>query len=130
MLSIANIPWLGSSFNGFLGFFLHEGKVHRFATYTKAKLDLSSTSSDTLKINIYNKEFTYQIETYRSNSGELLAPVQGSMERRISESVNAQLHLTVLDENQNVIYEDSTSIAGLEIVGDVESLRKKRSKIT
>lgn len=128
MLSVANIPWLGSSFNGFLGFFLMDGEVHRFATYTKAKLELNSTSSDTLKITIRNKDFTYQIETYRSNSGQLLAPVAGSMERRISESVDAKLTLTVLDQNQKVIHTDSTSIAGLEIVGDTESLGKKKKK--
>jgi tocopherol cyclase len=128
MLSVANIPWLGSSFNGFLGFLLLEGEVHRFATYTKAKLDIESTNSDTLKITISAKDFTYQIEAFRSHSGELIAPVKGSMERRISESVDAYLRLTVIDKNGMVIHKDSTSIAGLEIVGDVESLRKSKKR--
>lgn len=128
MLSIANIPWLGGSFNGFLGFYLHNDTIHRFATYTKAKLDLSSTKSDTLNISISDKSFTYHIQAFRSNSGELVAPVKGSMERRISESVDAELRLTVFDKNGKVIHKEQTFISGLEIVGNVESLRKRKKK--
>ena len=36
--SIADIPWGGRSFTGFLGGFLLDGKLHRFATYTGAKV--------------------------------------------------------------------------------------------
>ncbi|MFK7786079.1 MAG: tocopherol cyclase family protein [Crocinitomicaceae bacterium] len=125
MLSVANIPWLGSSFNGFLGFYLHNDTIHRFATYTKAKVDVSSTQSDTLNITISDKSFTYVIQAFRSNSGELIAPVQGSMERRISESVDAEVRITVMDKDGKTIHNDRTRISGLEIVGDVESLRKK-----
>lgn len=128
MLSVANIPWLGSSFNGFLGFFLHGDTIHRFATYTKADLELNFTSSDTLKINISDKSFTYVIEAFRSNSGELMAPVEGTMERRISESVDAQILLTVLDKNGKIIFRDSSETAGLEIVGEVDSLSKKKKR--
>lgn len=122
MLSIANVPWVGSSFTGFLGFFLHNNKVYRFGTYTRAKLDLVSSNSDTLKIIISDKKNTYMIETYRSNYGILKAPVKGSMDRRISESVDAKLKLTVLDIQGNIIFKDSTAIAGLETVGNTDSL--------
>ena len=50
------------------------------------------------------------------------APLKGSMDRRISESVDAQLKLTVMDKHSQIIFEDSTSIAGLEIVGDMKEL--------
>lgn len=41
------------------------------------------------------------------------------MDRRISESVDAKLSLAVVDKNANEIFRDSTSIAGLEIVGNI-----------
>lgn len=122
MLSVANIPWIGSSFTGFLGFFLNNGIVHRFGTYTHAKIKLETSNSESIKIIISDKKYTYHIETYRNKSGLLKAPVKGSMDRRISESVDANLKLTVMDKKEHVIFQDSTSIAGLEIVGDVEML--------
>lgn len=122
MLSIATIPFMGSSFTGFLGFFLSDTTVQRFGTYTHAKLQTGSPDSDTLKISITDKKYTYHIETYRNNSGILKAPVEGSMDRRISESVDAVLHLTVIDKEGRVIFSESTSIAGLEMVGDIEML--------
>ena len=128
MLSVANVPWLGSSFPGFLGFFLHNGTVHRFATYTNAKLHLEPNASDTIRITIKEKLYTYKLETYRSKSGILKAPVQGSMDRRISESIDAKLVLTVLDKEGNVIFSDSTSITGLETVGDFQALGGKEKK--
>ena len=122
MLSVANIPWLGKSFTGFLGFFLHQNKVYRFATYTHAKLQMDTSDSDTMKIMISDKKYTYLIKTSRNNAGLLKAPVKGSMDRRISESIDAKLKLTVMDKNAQVIFEDSTSIAGLEIVGNMKEL--------
>lgn len=129
MLSVAHIPWLGSSFTGFLGFFLQDdGTIHRFATYTKAKINVDPASADTLRIAISSKTHTYLLEAYRSKSGLLKAPVEGSMDRRIAESVDAKLLLTVLDENDRVIFQDRTSIAGLETVGEFELLTGKKRK--
>ena len=122
MLSVANIPWLGKSFTGFLGFFLHQNKVYRFATYTHAKLQMDTTDSDTLKIMISDKKYTYLIKTSRKNAGLLKAPIKGSMDRRISESIDAKLKLTVMDKSARVLFEGSTEIAGLEIVGDIKEL--------
>ena len=44
------------------------------------------------------------------------------MDRRISESIDANLKITFTDKNGTTIFEDSTSIAGLEIVGEVKEL--------
>jgi hypothetical protein len=124
MLSVANIPWMGSSFTGFLGFFLHDSTVQRFGTYTHAKLHIEPSNSDTIKITITDKTHIYHIETYRSESGVLKAPVKGLMDRRISESIDAKLLLKVMYKKTNVIFSDSTSIAGLETVGNIETLRR------
>lgn len=65
---------------------------------------------------------SYLIETYRSKSGLLKAPVKGSMNRRIAESVDATLKLTVTNKHATVIFEGTSSIAGLEIVGNMDEL--------
>ncbi len=122
MLSVATIPWMGSSFTGFLGFFLNDSIQQGFGTYTHAKLEMETSNSGSLKISIRDKKYSYLIETYRNSSGILKAPVEGSMDRRIAESIDAKLKLTVLDNKKRIIFCDSTSIAGLEIVGNIKSL--------
>ncbi|RPI92529.1 MAG: hypothetical protein EHM32_09050, partial [Spirochaetales bacterium] len=39
MLSIAKIPWRGRHFNGFLCFLYAGGTLHRFMTYTGARIN-------------------------------------------------------------------------------------------
>ncbi len=41
MVSVADIPWLGRSFTGFLCTFLFEGELHTLATWTGAKVQLA-----------------------------------------------------------------------------------------
>jgi hypothetical protein len=126
MLSVANIPWLGKSFTGFLGFFYLDGKIHRFATYTNALLDMNRKGSDTLQIQIRDKKTIYNIEAIHKSAGMLKAPVGGSMDRRIPESIDATLKLTVMDRHGNVIFKDNSSISGMELVGDQEILKLKK----
>ncbi|MBN1116908.1 MAG: hypothetical protein JXA77_06880 [Bacteroidales bacterium] len=128
MLSIANVPWLGNSFTGYLGFFYHNNEVHPFATYTKAKLNIKMLNENSVQIRISDKKNTFLINASRVNYGELKAPVNGSMDRRIVESVDAKLKLQVLDLRGKEIFSDSTNIAGLEIVGNIESLIKNKKK--
>ncbi len=128
MLSVANIPWMGKSFTGFLGFFLHNNELYRFATYTRAKLIIEKAGINTSKITIKDKKYTYLIEASHKQSGILKAPEKGSMDRRIPESLDARLLLTVLDKKGNVIFCDSSSIAGLEMVGDQKTLCKSLKK--
>ena len=48
--------------------------------------------------------------------------MKGSMDRRIAESVDAKLKLTIMDKHGDVIFQEDTSIAGLEIVGNIKEL--------
>ncbi len=123
MLSVANIPWLGNSFNGFLGFFYHNGELHRFATYRHTKLNLGISESDTVHIRLENKDYTFVIQAKTKNAGMLVAPVHGSMDRRIPESIDAILKISMLEKKGNVLYADSTNITGLEMVGDYKGLQ-------
>lgn len=123
MLSIANIPWLGKSFNGFLGFFYHQDKIYHFATYRSTKLKLEIISENELLINITNRKHKFILNVISNNTGLLKAPVEGSMDRRIPESIDATIKITMLDKKGNVILKDSTNIAGLEMVGDYYELQ-------
>ncbi len=124
MLSIANIPWLRKSFTGFLGFFYHDNKTHHFATYRPTKLQLEIADSSQLKINIENRKYTFIINAISNTTGILKAPVKGAMDRRIPESIDALIKITMIDKKGNIIFKDSTNIAGLEMVGDYHKLHE------
>lgn len=126
MLSIAKIPWMGFSFTGFLGFYYVDEKIVRFGTYSKAKFKVSKMQEDSLSLKIYLKNEIIEINTNKRNSGLLKAPVMGSMDRRISESIDAKLSITITNNKNNSKFKDVSSITGLETVGEKEDLFNKK----
>lgn len=123
MLSIATIPWLGKSFTGFLGFYYNNKVTHHFATYRSTKLQLEIDKSNQLNISITNRKNTFVLNVRSNNTAILKAPVAGLMDRRIPESIDAMIKITMLDKHGNIILKDSTNIAGLEMVGDYHALQ-------
>jgi len=123
MLSIANVPWLGNSFNGFLGFYYLNNKIYHFATYRPTKMKLKIIDSKKLNIKIKNRKNTFLINVKSNNTALLKAPVKGSMDRKIPESIDAFIKITMLDKKGEIILMDSTKIAGLELVGDFKNLQ-------
>ncbi|BFN37835.1 tocopherol cyclase family protein [Fidelibacter multiformis] len=123
MLSVAHIPWLGSSFTGFLGFLYDEPHLYSFATYLGARISDLSLSPNTLHIVIDAKTFSVHIEGTKGTSGALRAPQTGDMTRIIHESIDASLRVTVKDKENKILFKDSTHIAGLELVGDPNHLK-------
>jgi tocopherol cyclase len=122
MASIATVPWLNKEFRGFLGFLLVDGKVYQFATYTGARLLDVRLEEKTLSFIIQEKQFSITVKALRSKAGYLQAPVMGAMDRRIAESIDATIHLTLRDRKGHVRFEGEGHQAGLEVVGDPADL--------
>jgi len=118
MLSVAKIPWLGNSFTGFLCVFLLEGKIHRFANYTGAKISRLGIDDESVSVDIHDKKYLLKIKAQHAGRGILAAPLDGAMDRRIAESVDATIELTVSDKNGNKLFSGKGKNAGLELVGD------------
>jgi len=131
MLSVARIPWFGSWFRGFLGFLDLGTKVITFSTYTGAKLHIESIDDKSVIMKITGRGFGWNhslkngsyilLTASRNAAGQLLAPQVGSMERRIGESIDAQIHIEYYKEGK-ICYKGSTGNSGLEIVGDLSEL--------
>jgi tocopherol cyclase len=122
MMSVADIPWLGKSFTGFLGFLLVDGQVFRFATYTGAKLEAVALGENEVSLRIRERKWSLEVRASRSQLGILAAPVQGVMERRIAESLDARIELLLKDRKGKVLFRGAGSSAGLEMVGEVQDL--------
>jgi tocopherol cyclase len=130
LFSLARIPWMGRSFPGFFAL-LAEGRcgspaacssgamaIHRFATYTGARVISAELRGRALFVAIRDRRRTLHLHAERSHEGVLLAPVDGAMDRRIAESIDARLSVRLEDDSGHVLFEGSGGNAGLEIVGD------------
>jgi hypothetical protein len=122
MASIARIPWLGGSFVGFLGFLWFQGRFHRFATYTGARLRRLVVEGHEVRVEIADAAAVLEVRGERSGEGSLQAPVLGQMDRRIAESLDARLEIRLRAADGSELFHATGSAAGLEVVGDVETL--------
>jgi len=61
----------------------------------------------------------------KSTFGELRAPVSGNMSRRIKESIDSEVTLSLYDNHNNLIYNDSSKRAGLEVIDKIFEYFKK-----
>ncbi len=127
MLSVARIPWIGKTFTGFLGFFLHKGQQYHFATYTGAKISELHRSGNNVGIEIKTNAFAVKISGEQrkmsgTEKGALKAPVQGQMDRVIHECIDSRINITLTNKKNEVIFSGTGINAGLEMVGDTSLL--------
>jgi tocopherol cyclase len=124
MGSIANVPWLGNSFDGFIVGFWHKQRLYRFTTYTGARITDIQYDKEKLFLNVQSKKYRLQIEVFYLKGAELLTPVLGDMMGRLSESLSASTHLKLLKldkESDILIFEGTGRHTGLEIEGELPS---------
>jgi len=122
MLSVAVIPWLGSSFGGFIIGLLYQGEILRFATYTRSKIEEMAIDDKVVNITVRNANYRLEIEAFRTEGGLLHAPTKVEMGRRILETLNAKIAIRLMNLEGNVLYEGIGENSGLEIVGDMNQL--------
>lgn len=118
MFSIAEIPFLGSKFVGFLSALWLNDHFYKFATYTRAKLRSLEIRADDVQISVEDKNYKLDFEVAKKGvgSGDLKAPSSGVMIGHIAESINSKIKLNLYDKKSDkVIIDDLGVNAGLEI---------------
>lgn len=113
-ISVAKIPWLGKFFIGFIAFLYLDGKFHRFATYNQAELTRVSMEGDELFIDLKRRSYALKVRVKKHRSGELKAPETGNMSRRIKESIDSEVDVSLMDGHR-VLFRETGQRAGLEI---------------
>lgn len=122
--SVAKIPWLGSSFIGFIAGFLYKGKLYQFTTYNTTKLIQCAIDVDMVQLTMENKDFRLEIRANRSGSTELASPIHGLMDGRIEESMTAEIIVELIDLKQiKSVFKDTGKMAGLEVAGDITQIQ-------
>jgi hypothetical protein len=110
---------MGRTFHGFFTLLLEGGRIHRLATYTGARMVSARIAGRELDIEVQDRHLRLSLHVDRSHEGVLLAPVDGAMDRRIGESIDARLHVRLEDRGGTILFEGSGEAAGLEAVGDL-----------
>jgi hypothetical protein len=123
--SVANIPWLGSSFVGFIAGLWWEGRLIRFTTYNRSRLLTCRADMQQVGIVLENPRYRLEVEVERDAPTALASPILGLMDGRIEETMNAVANIQLIEKRTNrVLLEDSGHNTGLEVAGDIERILK------
>ena len=109
MLSVADIPFLGSHFTGIIGVVLFDEKEHRIATYLGARI----TQVDKNTVMIKQGSFEFTAKLLKKNAQPLAAPSNGDMCRTIHESAACEAYYRFLHKDR-VLCEFTTYEASFE----------------
>ena len=118
-VSVAKIPWLGKFFIGFIAFLYLDGKYYKFTTYNRSKLLEVKRTKKGLNIQLVNPKYRLTLEVKTNQSGELIAPVLGNMSRRIKESIDSEVSVTLHHKDKGLIFKDYSQRSGLEVIDDI-----------
>ena len=121
--SVAKIPWLGSSFVGFIaGVWLRDHLIE-FTTYNFTRLKRSFADEEKVEIVMENFSHRLEILAHRDKSTSLASPIQGFMDGRIEESMTSRIEVLLTDKkSKKVLLEDIGRNAGLEVAGKIEDV--------
>jgi tocopherol cyclase len=114
MISVADIPWLGSYFLGLIAFIYFDGKFFLFNTYSKSTIQKLEKQGNSIHIELESRQNKLVVDVKNNLSGILKAPQSGSMVRHIKESVDSEVSVQLLDKAGNIIFRDEGHHAGLE----------------
>ncbi|MFN0276527.1 MAG: tocopherol cyclase family protein [Chitinophagales bacterium] len=122
-LSVAKIPWIGTSFVGFICAFLQDGKIQKFATYTGAKLKHIEIEKNHVSVTLEDKKFILNVYATRPPGAELVSPILGLMDGRVHESMVSEITVQLREKQSGkTIFEDVGKHAGIEVAGNINEL--------
>lgn len=121
--SVAKIPWMGSSFIGFIaGVWFHDQLV-QFTSYNGSRLVQSFADQQVVKLIFENRKYSLEICAHREKSTQLAAPILGLMDGRIEESMTSLIDIKIFDKkNHTILLSDTGRNAGLEVAGTIKEL--------
>ena len=118
--SAAIIPWGKSSFDGFIAGLLTGGRLHRFATYTGAHFEEYHVNDHAVHAVLSDRSTRLEVTASRPDGGILRAPTLAQMDRRITETLSAQVQVKLSHRQGSrwpVDFDDTGLHAGLEVNG-------------
>jgi tocopherol cyclase len=120
--SVAIIPWLKRSFPGFIIGFWQDGKLYRFATYTGARIESLQVSQSRVTWVVEDRKYRLELCASRAQGAALLGPTRTAMGTRVDETLLSTVEVHLYSMQGDEIFSGIGRNAGLEAVGDLNSL--------
>ncbi len=125
MLSVAKVPWMTGAFVGNIAGLLLGGELHRFATYTGARVRCIETGSNEAHLVLGDRREEIEIHVTGSEALILKSPVLGAMEGKDAESLGGTLEVTLRalrGGRATVVFQGTGTQAGVEIMNHRDEL--------
>jgi len=123
--SVARIPWMGSSFTGFIAGLWLGDRLIRFTTYNRSELKKVSVDHSLVTIELKNPTYLLEVAAERDRATELASPIRGHMEGRIQETMTARINIRLINrQTKSVVFAGIGKYAGLEVAGALEQILK------
>ncbi|MDO8914504.1 MAG: tocopherol cyclase family protein [Coriobacteriia bacterium] len=119
--SIARVPWMNASFTGSIAGLLLDGELHRFTTYTGAKLACLKTRPGEADVVLRDARAELELHIQGAAVSALRAPTLGSMEARADEALDANIHVTlrtIRGGRATTVFDAEGRSAGVEIMDE------------
>lgn len=120
--SVAIIPWLGSAFRGFIVGFKHTGKLHKWTTYNRTRETQLKIDDSHVRWQLDGPDGRLEIMAERAQGGLLHAPLRTEMQRRVEETMLANIRVKHFDKQGKLLFEDTGDCAAMEVFGDLQRL--------
>jgi hypothetical protein len=116
-VSVARIPWMGSSFIGFIAGAWISGTLYRFTTYTGARLMAFESFFGGAVMTLEDRHYRLEAELDGAAAAPLKAPRHGKMVARADESLDATMRVRLTDLRTGAVLLDDCGLhAGCEVM--------------
>jgi hypothetical protein len=121
--SVAKIPWLKSSFVGFIAGLWLNNELIEFTTYNGSQLKKSFVDTYKVELILENSNYKLEIKAKRHKTTALASPILGFMDGRINESMTSTIHVLLFHKkSQKIVFQDTGRNAGLEVAGKIQEI--------
>jgi tocopherol cyclase len=120
--SVAIIPWLRSSFRGFIVGLRLGRRLHSWATYNGSRERSLTIDDSHVRWSLEGPSGVLELSAERVRGGLLHAPIRTRMHERVEETLDATLHVRLTNSEGHLVLDSTGTTAGLEVHGDLERL--------
>lgn len=114
MCSVADIVHKLFNFRGIICDLIIDDKEYKFTTYNNAKLIKYEVDNNSINITFKRGKYELSIKSEYNIGNKLSAPVKGTMERSIFESISSTIAIE-LKRKGDIIFSDMSKNCGLEV---------------
>lgn len=128
--SVAKIPWMKSSFTGFIAAFRNKDELITFSTYNFSRLKKLAITFDSVEIVIASRKYKLEVKAKREPGVDLASPIAGYMSGRRVESLNSRIEVKITDRvSRKVIFNDVGENGSLDISGEVTKIETNSARL-